>query len=181
MHGTQRFAAIGGRAWLGFLLVSACALQTTAVRAQTSQDKHHLLAQAGNPFEGDIEDDRFDGRAEHLFQDGVPGVNPTYFFHHAVADGDSGLLSISSIVSMAEGRSVALIEETINPGATTSDTVTVAATLNWSGSGSMGIGSGKVAAGLRLGQCGAGWTKRFCSLPSQTSEGTECVGTATNF
>jgi hypothetical protein len=26
-----------------------------------------------------------------------------------------------------------------------------------------------------------GWTKRFSSLPSQTSEGTECVGTATNF
>lgn len=170
-----------GRACLGFLLASACALHADAVRAQTSQDKHNLLAQAGNPFQVDIEEDRFDGRAEFLYQDGVPGVNPTFFFHQAVADGDSGVLSISSVVSMAEGRSVALIEETINPGDTTSDTVTVTASLEWSGSGSMWNGSGKVAARLRLGQCGVGFTKSFSSLPSQTSDATECVGTATNF
>jgi hypothetical protein len=175
-------------AWLGLLLVGTCTLNAEAVRAQTTQDKHHLTAQAGNQFHGNVEVDRFDGRAEMVWQDGVQGTNPSFFFHEAVADGDSGLLSIFSRFSRAGGpgdpifvdssnRSVAVIEETINPGTTTSDTVTVTARLHWNGSGSLGDGNGKVAAYLTVDQCSVGWTKGF----SQTSEGTECVGSATNF
>lgn len=182
--------------WLGLLLVGACGLHAQAVRAQTTQDKHHLLAQAGSQFQADVEVDRFDGRAEFVWQDGVQGVNPSFFFHEAVADGDSGLLSIFSRFSLAGGasdpiivagdnRSVAVVEETINPGNTTSDTVTVTARLRWNGSGSLANGggnvdSGKVSAYLTLDQCSVGWTKGFSAI-SQTGEGTECVGTATNF
>jgi hypothetical protein len=187
----NRLGAICSRAWLGFLLASSFLLHAAAAHAQTTQDKHHLLASAGNQFHGDVEVDRFDGRAEFVWQDGVQGVNPSFFFHEAVADGDSGVLSIFSRFSRAGGpgdpifvdssnRSVAVIEETINPGTTTSDTVTVTARLHWNGSGSLGDGNGKVAAYLTVDQCSVGWTKGFSPL-LQTSDGTECVGTETNF
>jgi hypothetical protein len=60
-----------------------------------------------------------------------------------VADSDSGVLSIFefSLAGDPTTRSSpsrttppgAIIEETIDPGATTSDTVTVTATLDWGG------------------------------------------------
>ena len=197
MQGTQRFAAIGGRAWLGFLLGGACALQAEAVRAQTTQDKHHLTATAGNQFHADTEVDRFDGHAEAVWQGGVQGTNPTFFFHEAVVDGDSGLMSIFSRFSLAGGpadtefaqgnnASGATIEETIDPGTATSDTVTVTAWLVWSGSGSLASGGGNVdtglvRAGLVVDGCAVGSKKEFSSTPSQTSDDSECVGTATNF
>jgi hypothetical protein len=197
VQGRQRFGAIGGRAWLGFLLMGACALQAEAVRAQTSQDKHHLTATAGNQFHGDTEVDRFDGHAEAVWQGGVQGINPTYFLHKAVADGDSGVLSIFSRFSLAGGpddqefaqsnnASGAIIEETIDPGATTSDTVTVTATLDWGGEGVLVDGSGdidggSVRASLTLDGCTVSFRKRFYSSVPGESTGTECAGNATNF
>jgi hypothetical protein len=191
MQSKRWVGAIGGRVRRGVAVAVVCALHAAAVHAQTSQDKHHLLAQAGNQFQGEVEVDRFDGRADFVWQNGVQGVNPSFFFHEAVADGDSGVLSIFSRFSRAGGpgdpilvdssnRSVALIEETINPGTTTSDAVTVTARLHWNGSGSIGAGNGEVSAYLTVDQCSVGWTKGFSPL-SQTSAGTECVGTATNF
>jgi hypothetical protein len=185
------------REWLGFLLVSACALHAEPLRAQTTQDKHHLTVKVGNNFHGDTEVDRFDGHAEATWQGGVQGVNPSFFIHHAVADGDSGVLAIFSRFSNAGGAgdpefaqgsnaSAASIEETIDPGEATSDTVTVTARLVWGGSGSVvsgggNVDTGEVSAGLIVDGCGVSFTKGFTSTPTQTSDGTECVATATNF
>jgi len=190
----QRFGAIGGRGWIGFVLMGACALHAEAVRAQ---DTHHLLASAGNQFHSDSEENLLDGRAEFVWQDGVQGTNPSFFIHQAVADGDSGVLSIFSRFSLAGGagdpiivlgnnRSVAVIEETIDPGTATSGTVTVTARLDWDGSGSLANGggnvdTGKVSAYLTVDQCSVGFTKDFSSIPTQSGDGTECVPSATNF
>ena len=176
------------------LLAGACMFHAESVRAQ---DTHNLVAQAGNQFHGDSEENVLDGRAEAFWQDGVGGVDPSFFIHQAVADGDAGILSISSTFSLEGGagdpivvagsnRSVALIEETIDPGPATSDTVTVTASLHWGGSGSLSDGGGSVDTGevgatLRLDSCTVSFTHEFSSLPSQTSGGTECVATATNF
>lgn len=176
---TQRFGAIGHRMWLAFFLAGACALHAEAVRAQGTQDKHHLTVTAGNQFHGDHEVDRFDGHAEFLWQDGVSGVNPSYFHHQAVADGDSGVLSISSSFSLAGGNgdpivvagsnaSGATIEESIDPDPLPSGTVTITAQLVWDGSGSLGDGSGdtdagSVNAGLAVNNCQVSFTKTFYS------------------
>ena len=195
MQGTQRFGAIGGRAWLGFLLLGACALQAEAVRAQGSQDKHHLTVKAGNQFHGDTEVDRFDGRAEAVWQNGVQGTNPSFFIHQAVADGDSGVLSIFSRFSLAGGVgdpifvsgnnfSSATIEESIDPGNTTSGPVTVTARLTWDGSGSLIDGSGdvdngSVRAGLAVNDCSAGFRTTFNS--STFGTGVESVNCSQTF
>jgi MYXO-CTERM domain-containing protein len=179
---------------LGVLLAGACALHAEAVRAQ---DKHHLTAKAGNNSHGDSEVDRFDGHAEALWQSGVGGVDPSFFIHHAVADSDSGVLSISSTFSLAGGPgdpiivagsngSGAVIEETIDPGATTSDTVTVTATLDWSGVGVLEDGNGdsdggSILARLDLDGCTVTFRNRFYSSAPAESTATECTGDATNF
>ena len=181
MQHSRRFWAIGGRAWLGRILVSACALHAAAVHAQGTQDKHHLTVTAGNQFHGDVEENRFDGHAEAVWPGGVQGTNPTFFFHQAVADGDSGVLSIFSRFSLlggsldtefaqANNASGATIEESIDP-ATPSGPVTVTARLEWGGSGSLTDGSGdtddgSVSAGLAVNSCSVSFRKKFYSDPS---------------
>ena len=182
MQCTQRFGAIGGRVWFGLLAVVTCALHAEAARAQGAQDKHHLTVKAGNQFHGDVEVDRFDGHAEALWQDGVQGVNPSFFFHHAEADSDSGVLSIFSRFSLAGGNgdpifvagnndSGATIEESIDPGNTPSGPVTVTARLVWDGSGSLIDGSGdtddgSIRAGLAVNSCSVSFRTRFYSDPT---------------
>lgn len=195
MQRIQRFGAIGACVWLRLLLVGACGLHATAERAQGSQDTHHLIVQAGNIFHGDGEVDRFDGRAEILWQNGVQGVNPNFFVHHALADGDAGVLAISSGFSLAGGggdpisvdgsnRSVARIEESVDPDFLSSGPVSFTAHLDWSGSGSLSDGNGEpsfgsVQAGLRVNQCAVGHQTTFYS--SGFGEGTtfdSCSNTA---
>ncbi len=195
MQRDQRSGAISGRAWIGFLLVTACALQATAVYAQGTQDKHHLLAsgRAGNQVEGDTEVDRFDGRAEAVLQGGVQGLN-SYFFHEAVADSDSGLLSIFSRFSLggpdldplsrSDHRTVAVIEESVDPEFLSSGQVTFTARLNWDGSALPADGNGEpnsasVEAGLRVNSCVVGFQKTFNSSSFGENTPTEsCSNTA---
>ncbi len=196
MQRIARFGAIDGRVWLGLLAVVACAFHGGAARAQTTQDKHHLRATAGNQFHGDAEENRFDGRAEFLWQNGVAGVNPSFFLHEAVADGDSGLLSISSIFSLAGGagdpifvsgnnNSSASIEESIDPGDTPNGPVTVTARLSWGGSGSLissgDIDGGSIRAGLSVFNCQVGFRQRFYSDPSIPVPAEETVGCGNAF
>jgi len=185
------------RAWLGFLLVSSFALHAEAVRAQTSQDKHHLRATAGNQFHGDVEVDRFDGHAEALWQEGVGGLNPSFFIHEAVADSDSGVLSVFSrfsllggfgdpIVVAANNASSASIEESIDPGNTPSGPVTVTARLVWDGSGSLIDGSGdtddgSIRAGLAVNSCSVSFRTRFYSDPSIPVPGGKVVNCSQTF
>jgi hypothetical protein len=178
-------------------MAGVCALHEEAARAQTAQDEHHLTATAGNQFHGDVEVDRFDGHAEALWQNGVAGVDPSFFLHHAIADGDSGVVSIESTFSLAGGPgdpilvagsnfSGAVIEESIDPGTATSDTVTVVARLLWSGSGSLQDGSGDIDGGsvfarLTLDGCTVSFRRRFYSSVPGEDDAIDCAGTATNF
>jgi MYXO-CTERM domain-containing protein len=182
------------RAWVVMSIASVCMLQAGTARAQ---DTHNLRAQAGNQFHVDGEENVLDGLAHELWQGGVGGVDPSFFFHEAEANGDAGVLSIASIFSLTGGagapifvassnRSSALIEETIDPGPATSDEITVTAMLLWSGSGSLTNGSGSVDTGevgatLRVDDCIVTANEEFSSTPSQSSNSTECAGTATNF
>jgi hypothetical protein len=192
----QRFGAISGRVWLGFLLMGACALHADAVRAQGSQDKHHLRAQAGNQFHADNEENYLDGHAEALWQSGVAGVNPSFFIHEAVADGDSGVLAVSSTFSLAGGpgdpivvsgnnASSASIEESIDPGDVPSGPVIVTARLNWGGSGSLtsfgDTDGGSIRAGLTVHNCQVGYRQRFYSDPSIPVPGEATVGCGSTF
>ena len=132
--------------------------------------------------------DRFDGHAAALWQDGVGGVDPGFFVHTAVADGDSGLLAISStfatggaedpIFVPGSNASGAVIEESIDPGELTSVTLTLTARLRWDGSGSLGSGSGdtdagSVFAGLTVNNCQVSFRERFYSSGLASSEPTE--------
>ncbi len=184
------------RAWLGLLVVGACLLHAEAVRAQGSQDKHHLRAQAGNQFHADNEENYLDGHAEALWQSGVGGVNPSFFIHEAVADGDSGVLAFSSTFSLAGGpgdpifvsgnnASSASIEESIDPGDVPSGPVIVTARLNWGGSGSLtspgDTDSGSIRAGLTVHNCQVGFRQRFYSDPSISVPGEETVNCGSTF
>jgi hypothetical protein len=167
------------RSRVGLLLAGACVLESGPAHAQTAQDKHHLTATAGNQFHGDTEVDRFDGRAEALWQSGVAGVNPSFFIHEAVADSDSGVLAISSTFSLAGGAgdpifvagsnaSSASIEESIDPGNVVTGPVIVTARLVWGGSGQLADGSGdtdvgSVSAALEINNCSASFRKSFAS------------------
>jgi hypothetical protein len=198
--GKHTFDSAHGR--LDLLLLVACALHAHAVHAQTTQDKHHLLAsgRAGNQVEADAEVDRFDGRAEVVLQGGVQGANPSFFVHEAVADGDAGLLSIFSRFSLAgpdldplsrsEHRTVALIEESVDPEFLSSGPVTFTAQLNWDGSGSPNDGNGEpnsasVSAGLRVNMCSVGFQQTFYSTgfgegtPSESCSNTAHVTNTT--
>ncbi len=173
---------------LGFLLGGACALHAAVVHAQSTQDKHHLTATAGNQFHSDIEVDRFDGRVEAVWQGGVQGVNPTFFFHQAMADGDSGVLSVFSRFSLLGGSgdpmfaqsnnaSSANLEESIDPGTPTGP-VTVTARLDWDGSGSLTDGSGdtdsgSVSAALAVNNCSVSFQKTFYSSGSGSAGGSD--------
>lgn len=163
---------------LGLLLVGACALRAEAVCAQGTQDKHHLGASAGNQFHADHEVDRFDSRAEALWQAGVAGVNPSFFLHQASADSDSGVLAIESTFSLAGGAgdpifvsgnnaSSASIEESIDPGDVPTGPVTVTARLAWSGSGQLvssgDVDHGSISAGLIVNSCSASFRRNFYS------------------
>ncbi len=196
MQRSQRFGAIDGRVWLGLLSMGACVLYAEAVRAQTAQDKHHLTVQLKN-CAGDAEVDRFDGHAEAFCQGGVQGTNPSFFIHEGVADGDSGLLSIFSRFSSLGGagdpifvrsdpRSVASIEESIDPGNTPSGPVTITARFNWDGSGSLVDGSGdtdsgSVSAGLTVNNCSVFFQQGFYSDPVISEPGEEVVNCSQTF
>ncbi len=197
MQRNRRFGAIGGRGCLGLLVMSACALHAEAARAQTVVDKHHLTVNAGSQFHGDVEENRFDGHAEAVWQGGVQGTNPSFFFHQAVADSDSGVLSIFSRFSLLGGagdpivvagnnNSYATIEESIDPGDTPSGPVTVTARLTWNGSGSLTDGSGdtddgSVSAGLAVNNCQVSFRQRFYSDPSIIVPGEDIVNCSQTF
>jgi hypothetical protein len=158
--------------------IAAGALHVEAVHAQGAQDKHHLSATAGNQFHGDHEVDRFDGHAEALWQEGVAGVNPSFFLHRASADSDSGVLAIESTFSLMGGpedpivvagsnASSASIEESIDPGDLPTGPVIVTARLVWSGSGQLvssgDVDHGSFSAGLRVNSCSASFRRNFFS------------------
>lgn len=148
-----------------------------------AQNSHHLLAQAGGSFQSESTFDPNDGYVEKLFQLGVAGVNPSSFSHFASADGDSGVMLLSSSFSLLGGasdpikpstdpRSVALIEQSIDPGAPTGD-VTVSATLTFDGSVALESGSGDVDGGsvsalLDIDGCRVFFRRRFYSNGTST-------------
>jgi hypothetical protein len=182
--------------WLGLLSMGAFVLYAEAARAQTALAKHHLTVQLKN-CQTDVEADRFDGHAEAFCQGGVQGTNPSFFIHEGVADGDSGLLSIFSRFSSLGGagdpifvrsdpRSVASIEESIDPGNTPSGPVTITARFNWDGSGSLVDGSGdtdsgSVSAGLTVNNCSVSFRQTFYSDPNVLEPGEEVVNCSQSF
>jgi hypothetical protein len=142
-------------AWASLLVL----LVTLAAGAADAQNSHYLLARAGNQFQSESTFDPNDDHVEKLFQLGVGGVNPSFFSHLASTDSASGVMTLSSGFSSLGGagdpiqpspdpRSVALIEQAIDPGATTAEDVTVTATLVWDGAGSLTSGSGDVDGGF---------------------------------
>lgn len=159
------------------------ALLLSAANGAQAQNSHYLLAQAGNQFQSESTFDPNDGHVEKLFQLGVGGVNPSFFSHLASADGDSGVMLLSSSFSLLGGagdpiqpstspRSVALIEEAIDPGLPTGD-VTISATLTFDGSVSLESGSGDVDGGavsalLDIDGCRVFFRRRFYSNGTST-------------
>lgn len=188
MQSDRQYRVAGIRAWLGLLSVIACALHAQPVRAQGTQDKHHLRAQAGNQFHADVEVDRFDSHAAFLWQEGVGGVDPSFFVHQATVDSDSGVLAISSTFSLQGGpeapilvagsnASSASIEESIDPGNSPTGPVIVTAQLRWGGSGSLASSGdtdiGSVSAGLAVNNCSVGYTKGFSSTGVASNDGSD--------
>ena len=155
---------------------------------------HYLLAQPGNSFQGQSTSDQNVSHVEALYQNGVGGVNPSFFSHEASADSASGLLSLTSTFSLGGGagdpiqpstnpRSAVRIEESIDPGTPTADTVVIHATLTWSGvadidSLSGDVDSAKVAALLATGSCQTYFSKRFYSNGLSENDPIPCTSSA---
>jgi hypothetical protein len=158
-----------------------------------AQNSHYLLARAGSSSQSESTFDVNDGHVEKLSQLGVGGVNPSYFSHFASADGDSGVMILSSSFSLLGGvsdpikpstdpRSVALIEQSIDPGTPTGD-VTVSATLAFEGNVSLESGSGDVDGGsisalLDIDGCRVYFRRRFYSNGSTTDSPIDNCGWA---
>lgn len=169
-----------GTARAGIVLVALLVFPAGGARAQND---HHLVAQAGSSFQSDSTFDPNDGHVERLFQLGVGGVNPSFFSHFTSADGDSGAMILSSSFGLLGGagdpiqpstspRSVALIEQSIDPGTPAGD-VTVSATLTFDGGVSLESGSGDVDGGavsalLDIDGCRVFFQRRFYSNGAST-------------
>jgi hypothetical protein len=170
------------RATLGVALLVAFSPDTADAQS------HRLLARAGSQAQTESTTDVNVDFVEKLFELGVAGVNPSFFSHYAAADGAAGFMTLSSAFSRLGGagdpiqpssdpRSVARIEQFIDPGTPSGD-VTLTATLTWAGavsltSGSGDVDGGAVAASLALDGCRVFFRRR--SYSNGTSEDSPVV------
>ena len=129
------------RSWIGIGVGMAGLLVADPAWAQS----HYLLAQTNGSFHGEATSDPGVSHVEHPLQEGVGGVNPSYYVLHASTDGATGVMTITRSWSLVGGAadpilpptsydSATRIAQDIDPGTPLSDTVTVHATLSWNGS-----------------------------------------------
>ena len=146
------------------------ALASAWLAGDAAAQSHYLLARTNGSFNGQSTSNTNVDHVEHLYQNGVGGVNPSYYAISASTDSASGVMTIDGSWSLGGGaadpiqppatyHSATRIAEDLDPGNPLGDTVTVRATLVWSGTASMdsptNVESTNVAAQLRVENCQA--------------------------
>jgi len=163
------------RSWIAICVV---VLASTTVGPEASAQSHYLLARTNGSFQGESTFDVNVDHVEHLYQQGVGGVNPSFCSISASTSGASGGMGITGTWSLIGGaadpiqppttyHSATRIAQDLDPGNPTGDVVTVHATLLWDGGADMesvgDIDRTSLSAQLRLGECQAYFRRSFYS------------------